>query len=371
MMAIFWISALLIGYTYVGYPVLVWFRQLLHARAIKRKDAFLAVSVVMAVRNESDLLPRKLNNLFELRYPGDCEIVVACDGSDEGIHRILARQTDRRLKVVISKQQEGKACALNRAIKVARGEILIFTDVRQIIEADAIVHLAQDFADATVGCVSGELLFGSPLRKGPVNGHGLYWAIEKKIRQWESASDSMTGATGALYAVRRRLVVSLPPSTILDDVLIPLEVARQGARVVFECDARVWDDLNPTLRQEFHRKVRTLTGNYQLLQLAPWVLTRQNPVRFQFVSHKLMRLFTPFALIGVLISALCLDGSFYQLTFGLQVILYGLAPLALYPRRLGWLSRLASVALTFVMLNTAAVSALVNFITGKKEVWVR
>src|SRR5207245_11726765 len=117
-------------------------------------------------------------------------------------------------------------------------------------------------------------------------GIGLYWRIEKKIRELKSASASVLGATGALYAVRRNLLAELPSETILDDVFIPLHVARQGARVVFEDRARAWDVADLWSGREFARKVRTLTGNDQLLQLAPWVLTSDNPVRFQFVWSK-------------------------------------------------------------------------------------
>src|SRR5208337_611205 len=155
-----------------------------------------------------------------------------------------------------------------------------FTDARQKIESCALRRLMENFADAEVGCVSGELMLGNPETGEAGEGMGLYWRVEKKIRELESASGSVVGATGALYAVRRELLVNLPEGTILDDVYIPMQVTRQGKRVVFEPRARAWDSVNLGAEREFARKVRTLSGNYQLLQLAPWLLSGSNPIRF-------------------------------------------------------------------------------------------
>lgn len=190
------------------------------------------------------------------------------------------------------------------------------------------------------------------------------------IRQWESDAGSVIGATGALYAVRRELLVPIPPGTILDDVYLPLHVARQGARVVFEPQARAYDSLSVG-RAEFRRKVRTLTGNYQLLRLAPWLLTRSNPVLFDYISHKLLRLVAPFALVVILTGSWLLRGGIYELTRVFQVAFYASGALALLRCRLGVVSRLADASLAFMVLNTAAAVAFVFFLTGKKEVWVR
>src|ERR1700676_4331446 len=101
---------------------------------------------------------------------------------------------------------------------------------------------------------------------------GLYWRIEKKIRELESASGSVVGATGAIYCARRTLLDAspLPESTILVDALLPMKIVRQGSRVIFDSRARALVSPNPGEGREFSRQVPTLSGNYQLLQLAPW-----------------------------------------------------------------------------------------------------
>jgi len=202
-------------------------------------------------------------------------------------------------------------------------------------------------------------------------GMGLYWSIEKKIRELESEAGSVVGATGALYAVRRERLVPVPQGTILDDVYIPMQVARQGKRVVFEPRARVWDSPDLGADREFARKVRTLGGNYQLLQLAPWLLSGENPIRFEFVSHKLLRLTVPFALAALLVASMVLSGPVYRGVLGLQVMFYGLSLLAGLRLNPGPLARMSDAALTFVVLNSAAAVAFVNFLTGRKAVWIR
>lgn len=330
------------------------------------------ISLVLAVHNESSTIAEKLNNLSQLSYPSELiEMIIVSDGSTDGTAELLSPVANKRMIVISCPQHVGKAEALNRAMNTARGEIVVFTDARQRLERDALRHLIANFHDSTVGCVSGELLLEQAESSGSLHAAGLYWEYEKKIRQWESNSGSVVGATGAFYAVRRELVCRLPPGTILDDVYLPLQVARQGRRVVFEQAARAWDRPPADPGREFQRKVRTLTGNYQLLQLAPWLLSSENPLLFRFLSHKILRLIVPFALVGVLFCSLASDEPFYRAVAGLQLVLYTSAVLALLPVRLKGLGRLANISLTILLLNAAAVVALVNFITGKKEVWVR
>jgi hypothetical protein len=200
---------------------------------------------------------------------------------------------------------------------------------------------------------------------------GLYWRIEKKIREMESASGSVVGATGAIYCARRELMEPLPAGTILDDVLLPMHVVRKGSRVIFDSRARAWDSPDLGGSREFSRKVRTLSGNYQLLQLASWLLGSSNPIRFEFVSHKLSRLAVPFALVGLLVASVFLPEPWYRAALIAQLAFYALSVLAILGVKIGPLSRVADAARTFVVLNSAALVAFVNFVTGRKAVWVR
>jgi cellulose synthase/poly-beta-1,6-N-acetylglucosamine synthase-like glycosyltransferase len=304
--------------------------------------------------------------------PERLEFVVVSDGSTDRTAEILSEAAkDGRFRILIAPDPKGKACRLNEALAVATGEIVVFMDARQEIEPDAVRLLLENFMDSTVGCVSGELMLGDAASGEAEKRMGLYWRIEKKIRALESASGSVVGATGALYAARRSLLVPIPPETILDDVLLPLYVSRQGSRVIFDGRARAWDDPDLGSEKEFRRKVRTLTGNYQLLQIAPWVLSGTNPLWFRFVSHKLLRLAVPFTLAALLVSSVAIPENFYRGAFVLQLAFYALGLLALSNRPRGPVARLANAVLALVVLNTAAVVAFANFVTGRKEVWIR
>jgi len=370
---VFWIAAIVIAYTYVGYPMWLWVRSRWSPRPVRRGAIEPTVSVLMVVRNEEAVIERKLENLLTLDYPAEkLEVVVVSDGSTDRTQAILGRYAHHpKVQVLLKELSEGKAAGLNDAMRMATGEIAMFTDARQAIEAGALRLAIENFADSEVGCVSGELMLGDPDSGETERGMGMYWLIEKKIRELESASGSVAGATGAVYCARRDLLAPLPEGTILDDVLLPMQAVRRGGRVVFDSRARAWDAPNLGDSREFGRKVRTLSGNYQLLQLAPWLLSSKNPIRFEFVSHKLMRLAVPFALLAVFLASAFIADPFYRAVLFAQVIFYALSLTALAGFRFGPLSRVADVARTFVVLNSAAVVAFVNFVTGRKAAWVR
>ena len=370
---VFWGAAALIFYTYLGYAGWLWVRAWVNSWPVQRAPQEPPVSIVMVVRNEERVLDCKMKNLLELDYPPPlCQIIVVSDGSTDRTVEILKEYArNPRVQVVPKQLSTGKASGLNDALAVATGDIVVFTDARQKIEAGAVRLLMEAFADPEVGGVSGELMLGDPEAGEVANGMGLYWRVEKGIRELEARSGSAVGATGALYAVRRALVPNIPAGTILDDVYVPMEVVRQGKRVIFEPRARVWDVPFLGAEREFARKVRTLSGNYQLVQLAPWVLSGSNPVRLEFISHKLLRLIVPFALAGMLISSFLLPGQIYRTALVLQLLFYGLGLLARLRLSLGPVTRMADAALTFVVLNTAAAVAFLKFVTGRKVVWGR
>jgi poly-beta-1,6-N-acetyl-D-glucosamine synthase len=370
---VFWIAVMVIGHSYLGYPAWLWLRSRWSPRPVRRARLEPTVSALVVARNEEAAIAGKLENLLALDYPPEkLDIVVVSDGSTDGTAARLAQFAGHpRVRTLLKAFSQGKAAGLNDAMKLARGEVALFTDARQKIECGALRLLVENFADPAVGCASGELMLGDPESGETGKGMGLYWRIEKRIRELESASGSVAGATGAIYCARRVLLEPLPDATILDDVLLPLQVAKKGSRVVFDSRARAWDAADLGEGREFWRKVRTLSGNYQLLQLAPWLLSAKNPIRFEFLSHKLSRLAVPFALLAALLASLFLPQPFYRAALAAQLAFYGLSLVAIAGVKIGPLSRFADAARTFVVLNSAAVVAFVNFVRGKKAIWVR
>lgn len=327
--AVFWISAALIVYVYVGYPLLLAAASRLRSRPVRRRPGWEpTVSVIIAAHDEARHIDAKLDNCLELDYPPrKLEVVVSLDGPTDGTDEIVRRRAarDSRIKVCASPERRGKAAALNRAFLHATNEVLLFTDARQRLEPDVARTLVESLADPEVGSVSGELLLLDEQGREAGESVGLYWRYEKTLRRMESDLHSMLGATGALYAVRRRDVAPIPEQTILDDMMIPLRTVLAGKRAVFEPRARAYDRVSPP-EWEYRRKVRTLAGNYQLLQLMPELLhPGRNPVFTQLVSHKVGRLVVPWCLLALYLSSAWVQEGIYALAFQAQTVWYGLA----------------------------------------------
>ena len=367
MKMLFWLCILLVGYAYLGYPLSLWFISRYRRRPVLRNLVAPTVSILMSVRNEEQTLPAKLDNLCRLDYPrSSLQIIAVSDGSNDGTVRILREHHDM-LQLIVLEAARGKAAALNEAFKWATGEILVFTDARQMIDSNAVSELTACFGDPEVGGVSGELMLEGD-SDSPSNALGTYWKIEKLVRRLESESGSVIGATGALYAIRRSMYKEIPPATILDDVVIPMNIVRQGNRIVFQASAIARDRLFTEKGKEFSRKVRTMTGNYQLLWLEPWLLSSANPVLWRYVSHKFLRLLCPWLLILMPIASGMSVGPIYHVALAMQIALYGVAVFgAFFPSARRF--RLVAVTSTFAMLNAAAALAFYNFIKGKHVMW--
>ncbi len=367
--ALYWSSLGVLAYTYVGYPLLVCGLSRLRSRAVRTADIEPRVSIVLAARDEGAHLRDKLEGLLALDYPADRrEIIVVSDGSTDGTDEVVAAFADRGVILERVERPSGKPTALNLGVTRATGDLIVFCDARQRVSRGALRALVRRFADHDVGAVSGELHM--PGERGP----GLYWRYEAFIRAQESKLDSLVGATGALYAIRRKLFRRLPADSLVDDMFTPLQIALRGYRVVFEPGAEL-HDVEASPANEFARKARTLAGNFQLLFHLPQLL---HPIRnrlfFQLVSHKLMRLACPFALAGLLASNVILVLTFapgwplYVCTLGAQLAAYGLA---LHGARAGERAgKLARVSHTFAVLNLAAVEGLRRFLRSDLR-WTR
>ena len=371
MKIVFWLSMSGILYTYAGYPAIVWMLARLRPRPWTASPISPSVSIVLAVHNGAALLSRKIKHLLNLDYHGIKEIVVVSDGSTDGTAELLARHHDPRLTSVVLKEHCGKAVAVNAGLAQATGDVVLFVDIRPEIAPGAIQQLVNNFADPVVGCVAGELILRKDSHdQASAAVTGLYWRYEKWIRTNESICGSPVGVYGGFYAVRRELAVPQPPGMILDDMFEPLSIIRQGYRSVLDQRAYVYDTWPVRIGEEFNRKVRTLAGNFQLFRLAPWTLTPRNPVLFQLVSHKVMRLVVPYMVVLLLVSTLALSGSSLIFTiFGtLQIAFWIIAGLSLR-FKIPVLYRVAAPAGALLVLKAAAVVGLYRFLFTRGPLW--
>lgn len=330
--AIFWTALASIVYVYAGYPLVLVLWRKLARRTIQKREWEPSVSLVIAMHNEAANVQARLRNCFDLDYPPEkLQIIVSLDAPTDDTEELARACADDRaaaprVQVLSSPVRQGKAAALNRAMAVAEGEIVVFADARQQFDRCAVRALTSNLADPTVGAVSGELVLLDSRGEEASEGVGLYWRYEKTLRLMEANVHSVPGATGAIYAIRRELFDPLPEGAVLDDVLTPMRVVLKGKRVVFEPEARAFDKVNDSPKSEYVKKRRTLMGNYELLTLLPQLLLPwRNPIFVQFVSHKVGRLLVPYCLAALLISNLFLRRGFYLMALAGQVLFYGLA----------------------------------------------
>ena len=371
MSIVFWLSFAVIGYTYVGYPAIMFLLARFAAHPWRKAAFNTPVSVVMAVHNGAARLPEQIEHLVSLDPERVCEVIIVSDGSTDGTAEILSKTLDPRLRSIILPEQGGKAVALNHGIAAANGEILLFIDIRPKVAPGALAELMSNFADPTVGCVAGELLLntdGHDATSSAVS--GVYWRYEQWIRNCEAAFDSPVGVYGGFYAARRSLVQPFPPGTILDDMFQPLTILRQGYRSVLDRSAIVTDTWPGRAAGEFQRKVRTLAGNFQLVSLAPWILSFRNRVLFQLISHKLLRLVVPYFFLLLLISAswLGVNSGVWRL-IALAQWAFWIAALAALRVRLPVVHRFAAAASALLVLNAAAIAGLYKFLFTDGPLW--
>jgi cellulose synthase/poly-beta-1,6-N-acetylglucosamine synthase-like glycosyltransferase len=376
---VFWACVGLVGYTYAVYPlILAVLARRRPGRTVGVGEApggDTPISVIVAAHNEDWCIGRRVAELAEIvaSRPAGGELIVVSDGStDQTVEAARAAESlamanagsagNCPISVVELSSNEGKAVALNRGCSSAVHPILVLADARQTWARDAIDRLVANFIDPAVGAVSGDLVLESAA--GVMAGVGLYWRFEKWLRQAESAVYSMVSVTGSICALRRELFRPIPPGTVLDDCYWPLEVVMQGYRVIHEPRALAYDRLPEHARDEFRRKVRTLAGNFQLMARLPSVLSlSRNPIWWQFVSHKALRLAVPWALLLMLLTSGALAGPLYRVAFSCQVAFWCLGVAGLWPNVAArW--RVASTAASFLVLNAAAWLAFWVWISG-------
>ncbi len=365
--AIFLGSTAGILYVLAGYPLLLPRIASRHMRVIRKDDVPRTVSVVLAVRNGEKFLASKLQSILSANYPRELmQITVVSDGSDDATDRIASSFANEGV-AFYRNERKGKPAAVNTGIAHSTGEILILTDVRQILHPDSIRNVVACFGDESVGAVSGELSIREGLSREEAD-TGLYWRYEVFIRRHMSRIDSTFGTNGPFYALRRSLAVRIPEDTLLDDVYLPLAAFFQGYRLILEDSAKAFDF--PTdLSSEFRRKVRTQAGLYQILQHYPQLLSSGNRMRLHFLSAKFGRLMIPFLLILIALSSFGLPQPFRGIALLLQFAFYGTALLDSSIPQTSPLKRITSPIRTFVVLMAAAFLALQIFFVPPRALW--
>jgi poly-beta-1,6-N-acetyl-D-glucosamine synthase len=327
----FWSAVAIPIYGYLGYPLtLVALRRILK-RGVRKQDITPRVSLLVPAYNESATIERKIRNSLALDYPDHLiEIVVVCDGSKDGTPQLAARlansaEAQGRVRVLDFPVNRGKIMALNAAVAELRGEIIVFSDASAILNTDAVRVLVRNFADRSVGSVSGKYTVIKPHEVSIGASEDFYWKYETFLKTQEGELSSALGGHGHLHAIRAELYPFPPPGTINDDYIIHASVIAKGWRAVYEPEAVISEEAHEMTG--FGRRVRIMAGNIQQLREIATLLRPLRPLPlFFFVCHKGLRLVVPFAMIAALLAnVFLLNQRMYQLSFAGQIAFYTLA----------------------------------------------
>lgn len=363
MIYIFWILFVLIFFTYIGYPLFLFLITFFKHNDIRKQEIYPNVSIIISAYNEEQNIGKKLEDTLNLEYPSDkLEIIVASDGSTDNTNNIVKeiQQKNKNIKLIEFKERKGKTFVQNEAVKIAKGEIIIFSDATTIYEKDVIKKLVRNFYDERVGAVGGELIY---ISKGSVVGKGnsLYWKYEKFLKKKESQLTSLIGVSGCCYAVRKELYEPINPELISDFVIAQI-IYKKGKKVVYEQEAISYEETNKEPQQEFNMRVRvgvrTLNGLWYMKELL-------NPFKyglfsFQLIFHKIFRYSVPIFLVLLFITNFFLvitkQGIIYNIFFILQILFYLLAVLKI------------SIPYYFCITNLALLVSIYLFLKGEKKV---
>ncbi|MFT6249071.1 MAG: cellulose synthase/poly-beta-1,6-N-acetylglucosamine synthase-like glycosyltransferase [Cognaticolwellia sp.] len=337
---LFWGAISLVFFSYVGYPVtLVIYSGLVQAkrdiyfvlgkaskRSANSNPADLpSVAIIISAFNEANCIEARVRNLEALDYPKDkIKYYIGSDGSSDDTRNILSAIDDPNLVFVNFESNRGKASVLNDLVAISEADYLVFSDANTEFKDDAVSKLMRHFiGENQADAVCGELdLFSE------VTGENLdsaYWKYERILKFNESRIKGLLGANGAIYAIRKSLFLPLLPDTVIDDYTVVFQVAVDGGRVLYEPEAVAFEEVAPSTSDEYKRRVRIGSGNYQAFARYLKVLNPSYGVLwFSYFSHKVLRWHTPHLLLAALIVSLLLSfGSvWYFCLFIIQSVVY-------------------------------------------------
>ena len=383
---IFWVNVLLILYSYFLYPLSLGILATLFPKVQPPKDTFEPmVTLLIAAYNEKDVIAPKLENSLLLDYPQErLQILVAADGSDDGTDEIVKTFASRGVELSFQPERAGKVVAINNALALVRGEIIVMSDANNMYSKNVVRDLVFPFQDPTVGITNG----AKKIIKGDGalgDSEGLYWKYESWIKQKETRLGCATGAAGEANAIRRSLFEAPPADIINDDFYLMMSIIKRGYRMIYVPEAASFERISISAKDEIERRTRIVAGRYQAIARSLELLPFRRPlVLWQIISHKFLRPLVPFFMLMVFGAALIaaifpVDGTLFDLTppYGAlaliaQILFYFFAWLGSRIGNHSQIGRLLYLSTFFVNSNYAAVLGLIRYLSGRQQVqWKR
>ncbi|MBN1984092.1 MAG: glycosyltransferase family 2 protein [Chitinivibrionales bacterium] len=369
---VFFLSLFLLIYAYSIYPVLLRTLQRVRKRKLVRKEGYKpTVSILVPVYNEEKIIGAKIENCLALDYPKEkLQIMICSDCSSDGTSHIVSTYNDSRLRFIDYRTRSGKTGVINKALPQATGEIVVLTDANTMLNADALVRMVSLYGNKKIGAVLGQVILVEPKGSYGLAKELAYRTFESKLKYYEGVFGASMGAFGGFYSIRKELFTPLPANAYSnDDLLIPLTILKKGHAVVFDNLAYSYEDTAFSVADEFKRRVRIGAGNFQAFFL---LLSLLNPFRgvvcWMYLSHKVLRWFSPFLLLSLFLSNLFLADTvlFELICFG-QYLFYSLAAGGYLVYRFKLTIPFILPAYHFVSMNIALLLGFFKYVKGIKS----
>jgi cellulose synthase/poly-beta-1,6-N-acetylglucosamine synthase-like glycosyltransferase len=330
---IFWLGLFIVGYTYVGYGLLIY---LLAKISGKKKVTELPAelpetTLLIAAYNEEDFMEEKIRNTLALDYPGSkLKVFIVTDGSSDRTAEIVAKYP--AVTLFHEPERRGKIHAVNRVMKLVTTPTVIFCDANTFLNRESVKNIIRHYQDEEVGGVAGEKrIFKKSEDNASGAGEGMYWKYESFLKRKDSEAYSVVGAAGELFSLRTSLFEETPPDTIIEDFYMSLKIASQGYRFIYEPDAFATESASASVNEEWKRKVRICAGGFQAMSRLTALLNpfKYGILSFQYISHRVLRwtlapLFLPLILAANIVLTLHI-GGFYTLALAGQALFYLIA----------------------------------------------
>jgi biofilm PGA synthesis N-glycosyltransferase PgaC len=373
----FWISSIILIYTYLGYGVLVFLLTKWKKTRIPQETSHMDlphVTYIIAAYNESAYILAKIYNTLELDYPREkLDVFVVTDGSTDLSPDMVSRFDNIRL--FHQPERKGKIHAVNRVMHKVDTPIVVFSDANTVLNSKALKYMVSHYQDPQVGGVSGEKIIVDLATDGAAgSGEGLYWKYESLLKKLDSRLYSMVGSAGELFSIRTQLYEAPPDNMIIEDFFISLKIVANGSRFAYEPRALATETASATVKDEWKRKVRISAGGLQAISKLVMLLNpfRFGVVTFQYISHRVLRwTLAPLALLVAFISNAYLAYiglPIYQVLLVSQVSFYLLAGLGYVYRNQKVAIKGFFVPFYFTIMNASVYAGFFRFLFGRQSV---
>ena len=367
---IFWLSITGIIYPYIIYPFLL--RLLVAIRGSKPvnyPNITPSVSLLIPAYNEGNIIGEKVRTSLNLYYPRDkLEVIVISDGSTDRTDEILAGFNDQRLTIIRQREKKGKNQALNRAMRIAGGEIIVFTDANAIFAPNALAELVCPFGDPRIGCVVGKLHYENPKKNLIGNLETLYWSFDNLLKTWEGRLHSLIGANGPIFAIRHCLWEEVD-DTVHEDFIIPIRIMRKGFYNIYRPEALAREESTSSAKQEFRRRTRIVWKGWVAIVrvLGGLIHPFRGLLIFEILSRKaIKRLIWFFGIMLFLSNLFLLTNPFYRYPFIAHIVFLIMALIGRLQRNQPGKNKICYYAYSILILIAANLFGFFDFIRGKK-----